>query len=310
MSNDKLKRVKKKMKNFKKISALVASAVMLVSAVGCSTNDTVSQIISKTSELGSYSGTVDLEAEVNTQEKSMKYGMVSDISAQTDPFFAEVNIITKSDDANVGGEYSSKIYLTTDNGVNTAYAGYNDEWYKQIIPSENFKYAVSQYNPADNAVLFMQSATSLTNVGTEEFHGYTTDKYTGTIAKGLVPDLMETTGAISLVGQNIDASYYENAEDLSVTFWVNAVDGIIVGYSLDLTDTVNHLFDKLQESSTTDDSQKLSAVSYTCDAVITDYNNEINTTLPDAALNATLIANDSANSGTDSGADSGEGSAS
>lgn len=290
------KRVKKKMKNFKKISVLVASAVMIMSVAGCSTEQTVSNIVSKTSELSSYSGTVDLVADVSTQAGNFKYSMLSDSSIQAEPFFAEADITTKSDDPNVGGEYSSKIYLTSVDGVNTAYAGYGDEWYKQVITSDNFRDAVSQYDAVGNSVLFMQSATDLLNVGSEEFNGYTTDKYTGKIAKDMIPDLMESTGSISLVGQNIDSAYYENIEDLPITFWVNAEDGIIVGYSIDLTDVVNHLFDKLLESSSTDVSNDLSATSYTCDVVVTDYNNEINTTLPDIVLNATEITAEDTNS--------------
>lgn len=278
------------MKNFKRISALVASAIMLISFAGCSTGDTTAKIISNTSKLSSYSGKVNLNADVSLDDSEMKYGMSSDISIKTDPFFAEVNITTKSDDPSLGGEYQSKMYLTTEDGVNTAYVGYNGEWNKQIVEADNFKYAVSQYNPVDNAVLIMQSATKLTNVGSEQFNGYTADKYEGTIAKGIIPDLMESTGAISLIGQNIDASYYEKAEDLPVTLWVNSEDGIIVGYKLDLTDLVNKLFDKLNGSgSTTDTSQDLKAVSYLCEAVVTDYNNEINTTLPEEALNAALV---------------------
>lgn len=296
MSNDKLKRVKSKMKNFKKITALFASAVLLVSFAGCSTGETTAQIISNTSKLGSYSGKVDLNADVSMQDSELKYGMSSDISVKTEPFFAEVNITTSSNDPSLGGEYQSKMYLTTNDGVNTAYVGYNGEWNKQIIKADSFKYAVSQYNPVDNAVLFMQASTNLSNVGTEQFNGYTADKYEGTIAKGLIHDLMESTGAISLIGQNIDTSYYENAEDIPVTIWVNEEDGIIVGYKLDLTNLVNHLFEKLNESkTTTGDNQTLTAVSYLCEAVITDYNNEINTTLPEEALNAALIVDDTQN---------------
>lgn len=294
---------------YKRISSLLASAIMVLSIGGCSTKDTVSKIISRTSELETYSGTVDLEAEISSQDKTMKYGMLSDISVKTDPFFAKVNLTTKTDDPNVGGEYESQAYLTTVDGVNTAYAGYNGEWYKQIITTDDFKYSVSQYNPADNAVLFMQSATNVTNVGSEQFNGYTADKYEGTIAKGLIPDLMEATGSIALIGQNIDTTYYENTEDIKITFWVS--EGVIVGYSLDLTNVVNQLFDKLNESDSSGNSSQLKAASYTCNAVLTDYNNEIDTTLPDDVLNAQLIASDTGtDSGSGSSADSGEGSAS
>lgn len=292
------------MRNFKKISALFISVLMLLSFTGCSSNETVDKIISRTSKLGTYSGKVSMDAELNMQGNNVICGMKSGITVQTDPFFAKLNVITSTNDPNIVGEFESDMYLKTEDGVNTVYVGYNDEWYKQIINSDDFKYSVSQYNPVDNAVLFMQAATRVTNVETEQFNGYTANRYEGFIPKDLLCDLMQTTGTISMIGEGIDSSYYENVEDQPITIWVNDEDGVIVGYELNLTDLVNNLFSTLNDKNgVTDENQRLKADSYLCKAVITDYNIEVDTDLPDNVQNSALIVEETETDSTESPAE-------
>lgn len=287
------------MRNFRRISALFISVFMLlVSLSGCSSNETADQIISRTSKLGTYSGKMSMDAELNMQGSNVICGMKSDMTVQTDPIFAKLHVLTSTNDPNIVGEFESDMYLKTEDGINTIYVGYNDEWYQQRVDSDDFKYSVSQYNPVDNAVLFMEAATGVTNVGTEQFNGYTANRYEGSIPKDLLCDLMQVTGTISMIGQNIDVSYYQNVKDQPITLWVNDEDGVIIGYELDLTELVNGLFTALNDKNgITDETQKLKAGSYLCEAVITDYNSEVDTSLPDNVANAPLIVDETANEG-------------
>ena len=56
-----------------------------------------------------------------------------------------------------------------------------------------------------------------------------------------MPELLEDTGSLALVGTNIGSKYFTECEDLPVTVWVDG-NNVILGYEIDLTEVVQNLF--------------------------------------------------------------------
>lgn len=276
------------MNKFKKISAILTSALLVFAAAGCSSDsNTVADIVSKTEALENYKGSVTLSTELNYQGNATELKMESLLDYNKDPFFAHTSITTSTKEGE-GAEnsYTSDMYLQTVDGVNTAYAGYNGVWYKQQVETDDFTYSVSQYNPVENGLLFIKSASGLQNMGSEQYNGMDVDRFEGTIPADMLSDVMETSGAIGLIGTSIDASYYKNTADQKVSIFVNE-EGVIVGYSLDLTDLVSSLLSVLYETNgISDDQQIITANKYMCEGTVTEYNKGVDTTLSDDAQNA------------------------
>ena len=132
------------MNKFKKISAILTSALLVFAAAGCSSDsNTVADIVSKTEALENYKGSVTLSTERNYQGNATELQMESRLDYNKDPFFAHTSITTSTKEGE-GAEnsYTSDMYLQTVDGVNTAYAGYNDVWYKQQVETDDFTYSV------------------------------------------------------------------------------------------------------------------------------------------------------------------------
>ena len=273
------------MNKFKKISAILTSALLVFAAAGCSSDsNTVADIVSKTEALENYKGSVTLSTELNYQGNATELKMESLLDYNKDPFFAHTSITTSTKEGE--GAENSDMYLQTVDGVNTAYAGYNGVWYKQQVETDDFTYSVSQYNPVENGLLFIKSASGLQNMGSEQYNGMDVDRFEGTIPADMLSDVMETSGAIGLIGTSIDTSYYKNTADQKVSIFVNE-EGVIVGYSLDLTDLVSSLLSVLYETNgISDDQQIITANKYMCEGTVTEYNKGVDTTLSDDAQNA------------------------
>ena len=129
------------------------------------------------------------------------------------------------------------------------------------------------------------------------------DRFEGTIPADMLSDVMETSGAIGLIGTSIDSSYYKNVADQKVSIFVNE-EGVIVGYSLDLTDLVSSLLSVLYETNgISDDQQIITANKYMCEGTVTEYNKGVDTTLSDDAQNAIEMPAVTASNSSDSSSD-------
>lgn len=279
------------MNKLKNISLIAASAILAASLVGCaSSTDTAESIVKKTEALENYTGTVIISTDLSYQDEESNFKMESTLYYNEDPFFAHTSIKTSTQEReNAENSYTSDMYLQTVDGVNTVYAGYNGEWYKQEIDSENFAYSVSQYNPVENGLLFIKAASGLQNMGSEQYNGMDVDRFEGTIPADMLADVMESSGAIGLVGTGIDSSYFSDAQPQAISIYVNE-EGVIVGYSMDLTDLVSSLFTALYEANgIAEEDQLLTVNKYICEGTVTEYNQGIDSTLPDEALNATEL---------------------
>ncbi len=279
-------------KGFRAVIAVLAGAMIFS---GCSSEKEKSintQIIEATSGLKSYTGTTEISFTA-TDNGTVSMGTTGTVNIQNEPFYADINLDIYTESDTIGNDKTqSRMILETKDGENTVYLYNNDEWHKEKVDSKNFRKAASQYDVTETAVLMMEAATNVQKFATEEYNGAEADKYEGRIAKSLLPDLLDETGLLALVGTNISSKFYDECDDMYITLWVNS-DNVIVGYEIDLTPIVQSLFNILyRENGITDESEIIKFDSYIAKGTVSEYNNKINTEVPEEAKAAAEVNSD------------------
>lgn len=281
-------------KNMKRILSIsVIALAALFTVTGCSAKDEATanaDVIEATSNVDSYTGETELYFTAHLEGKEIMMGTDGKISLKSEPFFADIDLSIFSSDGDGNEETTnSRMILNTNEDVNTVYLFHNDEWQKETVEAEDFRKAASQYDVMENAKLIMETSENIQPFGTEEYNGVSADKYEGTIQKEDMPELLEEIGSLSLVGTNIGARYFNDCDELPVTVWVNG-DDVILGYEIDLTEVVQNLFDALyDENDITLEEYMIKFDSYIAKGTVLDYNEGIDTTIPDEAINANEV---------------------
>ena len=276
----------------KKTLLTAAAAFITLAAVsGCSSEETPSAnagILDATAAVESFTGVTEINMTASSDGNKISMGTTGNISLKAEPFFADMDVnITANYSVNAPVETNTRLILEQKDETNTVYLlDENGEWLKEVIDTEDFRVAASQYDVMENGSTFMSSASNMQVTGTETVNGRQVSVYEGTIPRAILSDFLEITGSTALVGTNIGPAYYEECEDLPVKIWVDEAD-VIVGYEVDLTDTVQSLFNKLyEENDITDPSMVIQIESYTAGGTVDDYNCDIDTALPQEALSA------------------------
>ncbi|GFI61350.1 hypothetical protein IMSAG049_00507 [Clostridiales bacterium] len=273
----------------KKIFVFVTAAVLMMTS-GCSTskkkNSQITAIAETTSAVDDYEGITNISFSAVSEGVEMEMGTTGAIALQTYPFFADIDISIYSDANETGPEQTnSRIILEAKDGVNTIYLLQDGTWNSEKIESNKFRTAASQYDVTENGRILLEATKNIQNTGSEEYNGITANKYSGTIPKDTLPNILESTGSLSLVGTNIGRNYYRDCKDLPVDIWVDS-GNVIVGYRLDLTETVQNLFNALfAENNVYDEAEIVQFNSYIAEGSVSTYNKGIEAVLPAEAQN-------------------------
>lgn len=279
----------KNMKKFYRAAALALAAVVLMT--GCSSKNSSNSdnldIIDATSAVGSYCGVTEIGFSASGEGKKIAMGTTGNIEMQIDPFFSKIGLVITSSEEDAEPEIMESTMLLSDGEEDkTVYLLHNDEWQKETVETDNLRIAASQYDVLATGQLLMEASADMKKTGSEDYNGISADRYDGTISPDIMPSLFNSTGSLALVGTNIGRSYFKNCDDLNVAVWVDG-DGVILGYELDLTSIVQSLFDELyKENGVTDETVMTKFESYTAKGYVTEYNNKIDTAIPEEALAA------------------------
>lgn len=278
----------------KKYAAAILAALMCVSASGCAKDEAVSpnaDVIEATSAVKSYNGSTELGFTAVSGETKISMGTEGEIALQDEPFFADLNVDIYTQEGEDEPEITNtRMILETKDDINTVYLFSDDKWYKEKVDADDFRTAASQYDVMANGLIIMEYSPNIQKFGTDTLNGQEVSVYEGTIPQTALPDVLKLTGATSLVGTNIGASYYKNCSDLPVTVWVDS-ENVIVGYEMDITEVVQNLFDELYaENNITDESQMIKFETYTTKATVVSYNDNVDNVIPDEALSAEEVA--------------------
>lgn len=201
--------------------------------------------------------------------KSMTYAMDMEIGMTV--FGSPIDTITKADVEVIsspvalklegtmdmgdfeGGEdmdsMNLSIYAEEENGKLVTYSGIAMEgdihWTKDTVDMDSAQ--VSQYNAKASLDLYLKNISNFKEAGTETVGGVSCVRYDGTISGDDLNEVVAASGAgvqLESFGE-IDGEIFKDAGDMSVSLWVDEKDLLVRKYSIDMSDVMAVVMDKI-----------------------------------------------------------------
>lgn len=287
------------MKDSAKTLAIVFALVITASLSGCSSKNDTSyfyDVVDATSAVQSYEGVTEVNIKGFYGDNEITVNLMRDMSLIVEPFFADIN--EKSSICYCENEpevKTARLVVDSTDSADMVYLYDNDKWLKESVTVEDLRNEVSKCDVIESGIMLMKSAYDIQKLGSEEINGEKADVYEGLIPNVMISDVLEITGAAYKFKTDWDSSYYENSGDLPVTLWVNS-ENIIIGYELDITNVMQNIVDRFyEENDLSDTYEDIKFESFKAKGTVSEYNNEIERTVPKEALNADYFTADDGN---------------
>lgn len=287
------------MKDSAKTLAIVFALVITAALSGCSSKNDTSyfyDVVDATSAVQSYEGVTELNIKGFYGDDEITVDLMRDMSLIVEPFFADIN--EKSSirySENEPEVETARLVVDSTDSADMVYLYDNDKWLKESVTVEDLRNEVSKCDVIESGIMLMKSAYDIQKLGSEEINGEKADVYEGLIPNVMIADVLEITGAAYKFKTDWDSSYYENSGDLPVTLWVNS-ENIIIGYELDITNVMQNIVDRFyEENDLSDTYEDIKFESFKAKGIVSEYNNEIERTVPKEALDADYFTADDGN---------------
>lgn len=192
------------------------------------------------------------------------------------------------------GEATAEEYAAEEDGRLMMYTGmdFGDgdvDWIKQELPDMN---GLMQYDAKASMDLYISSAESFTESGTETISGVNTVRYDGVIKGDAMEKVLNSSGmlekfaSLGLEEENVSAMLTDLG-DLPISIWI-ATDGYIpMQYEMDMTDIMQSMLAKSFDN-TGDGAISVDTVFVSI--TVKDVNSVAEILIPDEALNAELVS--------------------
>lgn len=287
------------MKDSAKTLAIVFALVITAALSGCSSKKDTSyfyDVVDATSAVQSYEGITEVNIKGFYGDDEITVNLMRDMSLIVEPFFADINekssICYSENEPEVK---TARLVVDSTDSADMVYLYDNDKWLKESVTVEDLRNEVSKCDVIESGIMLMKSAYDIQKLGSEEINGEKADVYEGLIPNVMISDVLDITGAAYKFKTDWDSSYYENSGDLPVTLWVNS-ENIIIGYELDITNVMQNIVDKFYaENDLSDTYEDIKFESFKAKGTVSEYNNEIERTVPEEALNADYFTADDEN---------------
>lgn len=287
------------MKDSAKTLAIVFALVITAALSGCSSKKDTSyfyDVVDATSAVQSYEGITEVNIKGFYGDDEITVNLMRDMSLIVEPFFADINekssICYSENEPEVK---TARLVVDSTDSADMVYLYDNDKWLKESVTVEDLRNEVSKCDVIESGIMLMKSAYDIQKLGSEEINGEKADVYEGLIPNVMIADVLDITGAAYKFKTDWDSSYYENSGDLPVTLWVNS-ENIIIGYELDITNVMQNIVDRFYaENDLSDTYEDIKFESFKAKGTVSEYNNEIERTVPKEALDADYFTADDGN---------------
>lgn len=236
------------MKWNKKIFAIAMTAILALSAAGCSSTagmDTaeVEALLAKSQEtmaaVESMAAEMTMEMDMALDDEVIETTSVANIQTKQDPLQMQMDLSVVMDD---GSEMEQmQMYAEEVDGKLMTYMYSADTWYAQTMELGD----LGQYNAEQNMELYLNNIQSFKASGEETINGTKTVKIEGVIAgEAMEKAIMDSGAADSAASMGVTEeqlqAMYADMGDLPITMWIDA-EGYVLKYEMDLTEMMQKI---------------------------------------------------------------------
>lgn len=230
------------MKNWKRLTALVLSGVMMLGLASCGSKEkkdpaeALGEAVTKLAQVKSLEAKSTMEMELASGEEKMTMKMDMNLVNFNDPMKVYCDA-----DISMAGQGAAKLtyYIQQDGDKYTMYINDGQQWGSQDVELDK----VAQMDAQQNIDLYTKNMENLT---VSEEDGKT--RYDGRIKGSAIEEVVKTSGALENVGASVDpamlAGMFEGVGDLPVSVWVDS-NGYPVRYYMDMTEIMAGMMEKM-----------------------------------------------------------------
>lgn len=283
----------------KKLIAVIIAVTMVVGLAACgdggtSGGDSIADIMKNAEEaleaVGSMSYDMTMDMEMSVMDQTMSTSTTGKILYIADPLKMKMDMTM---DAGAQGSTAMQMYAEE---VGDDYVMYmsmdGTTWMKQTLPDADM---LEQYNAEASMDMYLESADSFKEDGTEQINGMDAVKYTGVIAEDTMNDVMESSGVISQltslgISEEQAEAMYKDCGQLPISIWIAKDSGLPVKYEMDMTEFMQKLMDNIM-ASMSDQAEQSEDASITIGKMfismtVSDFDSVEDFEIPEAAKNA------------------------
>lgn len=247
-------------------------------------------------------------AQANMAEiKSMSYDMVMSMEMAANDQKLSISTNGKVDqiidpvsmkmDMNVDmgelGNMNTIMYIAQDGDKYTLYTGIdagdgNLTWQKQEVADIS---SLQQMDARETFDLYLTSAESFQENGTETIAGAEATRYDGTISEEDLSKVLEASGvmnqfaSLGISGEKLD-TMLTDLGDLPISLWISKADQIPVKYEMDMSAIMQSLMSKMMDSMGAGEDDKLEVSNVLVSMTVSNVNGLNSIEIPAEALNA------------------------
>lgn len=259
-------------------------------AAGQSIEDIMKTAQANMADVKSMSYDMTMSMEMKANDETLKIATSGKVDQIVDP-------ITMKLDMNVDmgevGNMNTAMYVAQDGDKYMLYTGIdagdgNLVWQKQEMADTS---AFDQMDARESFDLYLSSAESFKENGTETVAGAEATRYDGTISEEDLAQVLEASGvmdqfsSLGITGDQLD-TMLTDLGDLPISLWISKADQIPVKYEMDMTAIMQSLMGKMMDSMGAGEDDKLDVANVLVSMTVSNINGVESIEIPAEALNA------------------------
>lgn len=229
-----------------------------------------------------YTMTMDMEMTAEGEDVNITTDLTADYIV--DPMAMKMDMVM---DLGEMGSMTTTSYAVKEDSEYVLYTGmdYGDgqmTWIKQTLGGLA---DLEQYNAQANLDLYLKSAESFKENGTETINGSAATRYDGVISKEALEEVLASSGMMDYLdqmGMDETSAMLQNMDDLPISIWVDDESLLPVKYEMDMSAMMQSMMDSVAADEDVDVTIGKVFVSMT----VTDYNSVESIQLPAEAQDA------------------------
>lgn len=274
------------------IAALALTAtISLTACTGQSAEDIMKTAQEKLNEIKSMSYEMKMDMDMAAEGETLKMTMTGNADCIVEPMAMQMDMTM---DMGELGSMPMKMYAQDKDGSYVIYSGMDVgtgtmTWTSQTLGSME---DLMQYDAQASMDLYISSADSFKENGTESINGAETVRYDGIISQEAMNEVMTASGVMkqfSALGMDTSeiTEMLANLGDLPISIWVEKESGLPVQYTMDMTTMMQTMMEKALASEAAEGEDTTVTVNKVLISMtMSNFNGVEKIVIPEEALNA------------------------